>query len=61
MLWGMDWDSAVNIATGYRLDIPGIESQWGRNYLHPSTLALRSTQPPIQRAPILPRGKVAGA
>jgi hypothetical protein len=23
------WDSAVSIATAYRLDGPGIESQWG--------------------------------
>jgi len=47
MLWGMAQDSAVSIAIGYRLDGPGIESQWGRNYLHPSRPALGPTQPPI--------------
>jgi len=26
----------------------GIESWWGRDFPHPSRLALRSTQPPIQ-------------
>ena len=28
ILWGPG--SSVSIATGYRLDSPGIESQWGR-------------------------------
>jgi len=31
--WG--WDSVVGIATRYELDGPGIESWWGRDFLHP--------------------------
>jgi hypothetical protein len=33
-------DSIVNIATRYRLDGPGIESQWGRGFPHPSRPAV---------------------
>jgi hypothetical protein len=40
--------SSVGIATGYGLDGPGIESQWGRNFSHTSRMALGSTQPPVQ-------------
>jgi len=40
--------SSVGIATGYRLDGPGIESRWGRDFLHLSRPALRPTQPPVQ-------------
>jgi hypothetical protein len=29
-------DSSVGIANGYRLDGPGIEYQWGRDFPHPS-------------------------
>ena len=29
-------DSSVDIATRYRLDGPGIESRWGRDFPHPS-------------------------
>jgi len=47
------WDrcgpgSIVSMATGYGLDGPGIESQWGRDFLHLSELALGPTQPPVQ-------------
>ena len=38
----------VSIVTGYGLDGPGIESRWGRDFLHLSGLALGSTQPPVQ-------------
>jgi len=40
--------SVVGIATGYRLDGPGIESRWGRDFPHLSRLALETTQPPVQ-------------
>ena len=49
-------DSSVGIATRYGLDGPGIESQWGRGFPHPSRPALGPTQPPIQWVPGLKRG-----
>ena len=49
-------DSAVGIATRYGLDGPGIESQWGRDFPHPSRPALGPTQPPVEWVPGLSRG-----
>jgi hypothetical protein len=49
-------DYSLGIATGYWLDGPGIESLWERDFPDPSTPALGSTQPPIQRVPGLSRG-----
>ena len=51
-------DSSAGIATRYRLDGPRIESRRGRDFPHPSRLALEPTQPPIQWVPGLyfPRG-----
>ena len=49
----MGRDSAVDIATRYGLDGPGIESRWGARFSAP---ALVPTQPPVQWAPGLPRG-----
>ena len=49
-------DSSVGIATGYGLDGPVIESQWGRNFPHPSRPALVPTQPPMQWIAGLSRG-----
>jgi hypothetical protein len=40
--------SSVSIATDYRLDSPGIESRWGRDFLHLSRPALGPSRPPVQ-------------
>ena len=54
--------SVVGIATRYGLKDPGIETRWGRDFLHPSRPALGPVQPPIQWLPgLFPRGKAAGA
>ena len=44
-------DSSVGIATRYGLEGPGIESWWGRDFLHPSRPALGPTHPPIPWMP----------
>jgi hypothetical protein len=55
-------DSSVGKATRYGLDSPGIESRWGRDFLHLSTPALEPIQPPIKWVPdLFPGGKAAGA
>ena len=43
-----DRESPVGKATRYGLDGPAIESRRGRDFPHPSTPALGSTQPPAQ-------------
>ena len=54
--------SSVGIATCYGLDGPGIESRWGRDFLHPSRSAHGPTQLPMQWVlGFFPRGKGAGA
>jgi len=40
----MGWYNTVSIATHYRLNVPGIESQWGRDFPHLSRPALGPTQ-----------------
>jgi len=56
MSWRMGQNSSVGIVTRYWLGGPGIESQWGRDFSHPSGPALRLTQSPIQWMPGLSRG-----
>ena len=56
----MGRDSSVGVATRYGLDDPGIESQFGRDFSHPSRPVLGPTQPPVQWVPGLFRGKAAG-
>jgi hypothetical protein len=41
-------DSLVGMVTRYRLDGPGIESRWGRDFPHVCSPALRPTEPPVQ-------------
>ena len=47
----MDRNSSVDIATRFGLDGPGIESWWGRHFLHQSRPALGPALPPTQRVP----------
>jgi len=55
-------DSSVGIANGYRLDDPGIESWWRRDFPHTSRPGLWPTQTPVQCVPgLFPGGKAAGA
>ena len=39
--------SAIDVTIGYKLDGPGIESRYGRDFLHPSRPALGPTQSPV--------------
>ena len=48
--------SSVGVATDYEREGPGIESRWGRDFLHLSRPALNPTQPPVQWVPCLSRG-----
>jgi hypothetical protein len=53
-------DSAVGIATRYRINGLGIESRWGRIFLGSSRPALGLIQPPIHWYWVFLGGKAAG-
>ena len=58
-LWGRD--SVDGIATSYGLEGPRIESWCGRDFPHPSRLALGPNHPPIQWVSgVFPGSKAAG-
>ena len=55
-------DSVDGIATRYGLDGPGIESQWKRDFPHPSGPAQGPSQPTVQWVPSdFPEGKAVVA
>ena len=47
----VDRDSSVRIATRYKFDDQGIESQWGRNFRHSSRPALVFIPSPVHWVP----------
>jgi len=47
----------IQSVTGNRLDGPGIEFRWWRDFLHLSRPALGPTQPPVQWYRVFPGGK----
>jgi len=53
-------DNAVGIATRFRLDGPGIESPWGRDFSHPSRPALDSPSLLHKGYRVFHGGKAAG-
>jgi hypothetical protein len=48
LIYRRSQDNVVGIATHYGLDGPGIESQWGPEFLYLSRLAVSPAQLPIQ-------------
>ena len=57
----MGRDSSVGIATRYRLEGLGIESQLGRDFSHPCRPALGPRNLLYNGYRVFPRGKAAGA
>jgi hypothetical protein len=61
LIYRVELDIAVGIASRYRLDGPGIQSWWERDFPYPSGPALGPNQPPIQCIPGRSRVKATGA
>jgi hypothetical protein len=60
--YGVGRDSVVGIEIRYGLDVPGIESQLGRDLLQISRTAQGHIQPRVQWVPdLFPRRKATGA
>jgi hypothetical protein len=58
----LDRGNPVGTATRYRLDGPGIESLWRRDFPQPSNPTPKPTEPPVQWVPrLFPGDKAAGA
>jgi hypothetical protein len=54
-------DGSVGVVTHYELGSLGIEPWWGRDFVYPSRLLLRATQPPVQWIlGLFPTGEAAG-
>ena len=56
----MGRDSSVGLATRYMPDGPEIESEGGRDFLHPYSPVVEPTQPPIQWIRVFPEVKRSG-
>ena len=48
--------SSVGLTTGYVLDVPGIETRWGRDFPHLSRPVVGPVQPPVKWVPVISRG-----
>jgi len=51
----VDWDSSVGVATGYKLDGPGIESRWRARFIAPLQVFSCGKERPGRDADLSPR------